>query len=374
MRRSGTSTPTLGPTTKLAFDTAEGTWMNLDVSPDGRQIVFDLLGDIYVMPIGGSDDAGEADRQRAGLRHAAALQPRRQAHRLRQRSRRPLEHLDDGYRREGREADLARAALVRQQPDVVARRRLHLRAPALRQGALARRRRDLDVSLRRARATVCRSPSAMASRKTPASPTFRPTAATSITVTTSRRARPSNTTRTRTARSTRSCGAISSPAASGARSACRADRSRRRSSPDGKSLAYIRRVRLQSHLFLRDLESGRDRQLFSNVDKDLQEAWAIHGLYPQYAWTPDGKSIVIWGEGKIWNVDVASGKGQQVPFVAQVEQTLNDAVRFPQKVHPDEFPVKMLRDVRVSPDGKLVVYSALGHLYVGRCQPASRAD
>ena len=109
-------------------------------------------------------------------------------------------------------------------------------------------------------------------------------------------------------------------------------------SPDGKSLAYIRRVRLQSHLFLRDLASGRDRLLFSNVDKDLQEAWAIHGLYSQFAWTPDGKSILIWGEGKIWNVDVTSGKGQQVPFVAQVEQTLNDAVRFPQKVHPHGVP------------------------------------
>ena len=43
-----------GPTSKLAFDTSEGTWMNLDVSPDGTRIVFDLLGDIYTMPIGGS--------------------------------------------------------------------------------------------------------------------------------------------------------------------------------------------------------------------------------------------------------------------------------------------------------------------------------
>jgi imidazolonepropionase-like amidohydrolase len=135
-------------------------------------------------------------------------------------------------------------------------------------------------------------------------------------------------------------------------------------SPDGRTLAYIRRVRLQSFLYLRDLESGRDRQLFGNVDKDLQEAWAIHGLYPQYAWTPDGKSILIWGEGKIWRVDVSSGKGEQVPFHARVEQTLNDAVRFPRKIHTERFPVKMLRDVRVSPDGKLVVYSALGHLYV----------
>ena len=41
-------------TTEQAIDTTEGTWVNLDVSPDGKQIVFDLLGDLYVMPIGGS--------------------------------------------------------------------------------------------------------------------------------------------------------------------------------------------------------------------------------------------------------------------------------------------------------------------------------
>ena len=85
-------------------------------------------------------------------------------------------------------------------------------------------------------------------------------------------------------------------------------------SPDGKTLAYVRRVRLKSYLYLRDLETGRDRELFGNVDKDLQEAWAIHGLYPQYAWMPDGKAIVIWGEGKIWRVDAATGKGQPIPF------------------------------------------------------------
>ena len=52
-------TQSLGPSKPLDFETAEGTWMNVDVSPDGRQIVFDLLGDLYVMPVGGQ-------RQRAG--------------------------------------------------------------------------------------------------------------------------------------------------------------------------------------------------------------------------------------------------------------------------------------------------------------------
>ena len=46
-----------GPVTKLAFDTNEGTWMNVDVSPDGRRIVFDLLGDISTMPLDGSGSA-----------------------------------------------------------------------------------------------------------------------------------------------------------------------------------------------------------------------------------------------------------------------------------------------------------------------------
>ena len=145
-------------------------------------------------------------------------------------------------------------------------------------------------------------------------------------------------------------------------------------SPDGKTLAYVRRVRLQSFLYVRDLESGRDRQLFGNIDKDLQEAWAIHGLYPQYAWTPDGKSIVIWGEGKIWRVDVASGKGQPIPFQARVEQTLNARVR----VRRTPCTRMSSRSAccatsRVSPDGQLVVYSALGHLYV-RALPDRRAD
>ncbi len=42
-----------GPTALVEFDTDEGTWMSCDVSPDGRTLVFDLLGDIYKMPVAG---------------------------------------------------------------------------------------------------------------------------------------------------------------------------------------------------------------------------------------------------------------------------------------------------------------------------------
>src|SRR5687768_2781139 len=40
-------------TRKVAIATDEGTWMNVDVSPDGTRVAFDMLGDIYVMPVTG---------------------------------------------------------------------------------------------------------------------------------------------------------------------------------------------------------------------------------------------------------------------------------------------------------------------------------
>ena len=39
----------------LEFETDEGTWISLDVVPDGKTIVFELLGDVYRLPIGGGD-------------------------------------------------------------------------------------------------------------------------------------------------------------------------------------------------------------------------------------------------------------------------------------------------------------------------------
>src|SRR5690606_34735787 len=65
-------------------------------------------------------------------------------------------------------------------------------------------------------------------------------------------------------------------------------------SPDGKTMAYVRRIDTRSVLVLHDMESGRDRELWDGLDHDQQEAWAIFGTYPGYDWTPDGSRIVIW--------------------------------------------------------------------------------
>ena len=43
----------LKPERQVKFNTKEGTWMSVDISPDGSTIAFDLMGDIYTMPITG---------------------------------------------------------------------------------------------------------------------------------------------------------------------------------------------------------------------------------------------------------------------------------------------------------------------------------
>jgi imidazolonepropionase-like amidohydrolase/Tol biopolymer transport system component len=353
----------LGPVSKLTFETSEGTWMNVDVSPDGGRIVFDLLGDLYLMPIAG----GTPTRLTSGP--AFDMQPR---------------FSPDGSRivyctdRDGLWNIWTIDTAGKDAKQVSRERRWFVNSPTWSPDGtyiFARRHFVKERSLGAGEIWMYHASGASDGlqvtertgwQKDNGEPDVSPDGRFLYY---SKDVTPGQTFEynkdpngiiyaimRRDLATGRERRAVSVQGGSVAPQV----------SPDGKTLAYVRRVRLKSFLYLRDLESGRDRELFGHVDKDLQEAWAIHGLYPQYSWTPDGRAIVIWGEGKFWKVDVATGKSLVLPFAVNAEHTINEAVRFPQKVHPEEFPVRMLRDVRVSPDGKMVVYSALGKLYTRR--------
>ena len=134
-------------------------------------------------------------------------------------------------------------------------------------------------------------------------------------------------------------------------------------SPDGKTLAFVRRIRLKSVLMTQDLATGKETEIYDGLSRDAQETWAIHGLYPNFDWTPDGKNIVISAKGKIWKVDMSNKQVTNIPFKATVKQTITDAVNFQQTVSSENFDVKMLQFVTVAPDKKSVIYQALGKLY-----------
>ncbi|GAA4087889.1 amidohydrolase family protein [Mucilaginibacter panaciglaebae] len=134
-------------------------------------------------------------------------------------------------------------------------------------------------------------------------------------------------------------------------------------SPDGKLLAFVKRVRLKSVLYLHNLDTGEEWPIYDDLSHDQQETWAIFGVYPNFSWTPDGRNIVFYAKGKIWNLDITSLQAVQIPFEVSSQQTITDALHFPQRVFQEEFTARMIRQVTTSPDGKKIAFNAAGYVY-----------
>ena len=356
--------PTGGSPTPLAFDTTEGTWMNVDVSPDGRQIVFDLLGDLYMMPIDGIGAAGHAHHERSGVRHAAALQPRRQAHRV-QRAIATASGTSGRSNTGGKDAKQisSEKPLVREQPDLVAGRRIHLRAPALRQGALARRRRDLDVP----RSAARRRPAghrAHGWQKDTGEPDVSPDGRLPLLQqgrhpgqTFEYNKDPNGTIYAIMRRDLR-------PAASAARSACRADRSRRRCRPTARRSPRPPR---QTARAVSTCATSRAGAIASSSATSTRICRRLGDPRRCTRSTRGRPTAVDRDLGR--REDLARGRRQrkgQPDSVHRDGSSRRSTTRcdFRRRFTPDEFPVRMLRDVRVSPDGT--------HGRLQRARPALR--
>lgn len=145
-------------------------------------------------------------------------------------------------------------------------------------------------------------------------------------------------------------------------------------SPDGKSLAWIRRVRGKTTLMLRTLADGADAVLDDGLDRDLQETWAIHGVYPHLAFLPDSSGLVYWAAGKIWRLDLraalaaqAAGKPvprTEIPFHVQDRRRVHEALRTPVALGTGHFDVRAVRWAAEAPDGSAIVFEALGQLWL----------
>ncbi len=350
-----------GPGRDVAIDTRRGTWMSLDVSPDGREIAFDLLGDLYVIPIEG----GEARAISTG--HAWDMQPR---------------YSPDGQeiaftsdrgggdnvwtvRRDGsapRQITKETFRLLNQAdwtPDgnfIVARKHF-TSSRSLGAG-------EMWLYHRQGGGAGVQMTKARTKQKDTNEPAFSPDGRYLYF---SDDATPGDTFQYSKdvngqiyviQRLDRQTGEIET-LVSGPGGAIRPT-----PSPDGKSLAFIRRVRYKSTLMLMDLTSGRITPLTDILDRDMQETWAVHGVYPGMSWTPDNKSIVFWAKGGIHRVDVASKSISEIPFHVTGTRLVQDAVRQQKEVAPASFKTKMTRFAQKSPDGSRIVYEALGNIWI----------
>ncbi len=135
-------------------------------------------------------------------------------------------------------------------------------------------------------------------------------------------------------------------------------------SPDGQWLVYASRHDGETGLRLRNLRTGDERWLHHPVQRDDQESRFTRDLYPGSSFTPDSRSLVTTWGGQIWRVDLATGAASRIPFRATVRLALGPAVRFPGRVDTGAVQVKQIRDATLSPDGTRLVFSALDKLYV----------
>jgi imidazolonepropionase-like amidohydrolase/Tol biopolymer transport system component len=349
-----------GPTSSVAIDVDEGTWMSVDLAPDGSEIVFDLLGDIYTIPAGG----GAAKALTSGW--AWDMQPR---------------FSPDGQwiaftsdrdggdnlwimRRDGSEPRqvsketfrLVNSPAWTPDGEWIAGRKHFTAERSLGSGEIWLWHRSGGEGLR-----LTDKPN---DQKDVGEPAFSPDGrylyysldATPGSV--FEYDKDSNAGIYAIQRLDRETGE-SVRLVGGPGGAIRPT-----PSPDGRSLAYVKRVRFQSTLFVQDLASGHERAVYDQLDRDLQETWAIHGVYPAFAWSRDGRELVFWAGGKIRRLAIDTGTVTDVPFRVSDSRSVTAALRFPVEVAPQHFPIKLARWVETSPDGSQVLFQALGKLWV----------
>jgi Tol biopolymer transport system component len=349
-------------TRKVQLSVDEGSWMNVDVAPDGRTIAFDLLGDIYTMPIEG----GTPTRIAEGLafEHQPRFSP--DGRRIAFVSDRAggdniwLMNRDGSDKRQISKEDFRLLNQPSWSPDgqfLVAKKHFttgrslgtgevwmyHVSGGAgvpLVKKPNEKHQKELGEPI-----FAPDGKSVYYTRNVTPGPIFE-------------YAQDSNTDLFHIENYSLEDGEIST-AASGPGGAVRPT-----PSPDGKRLAFVRREGTQSKLYVKDLASGVEQKIYDALDQDVQETWAVTGVYPNMAWTPDSRDIVFWAGGKLRRVSGDGGEARIIPFSINDDRVIVDATHPTVEVAPDSFMTKMPRWAEVSPDGRSVVFETLGKLWV----------
>ncbi|MFT4604634.1 MAG: Tol biopolymer transport system component, partial [Rhodothermales bacterium] len=137
-------------------------------------------------------------------------------------------------------------------------------------------------------------------------------------------------------------------------------------SPDGRYLAYVTRHDARSAIKLLDLETGDERWLVMDVQRDDSQGGGTRDrdVYPGSAFLPDGSTLITSFGGKIWRVSIPEGDVTEIPFSADVSLELGPLAKFDYPVNDSVLTVSQIRGARPSPDGSLLVYAALDRLWI----------
>ncbi|MFN8583242.1 MAG: hypothetical protein U0163_19975 [Gemmatimonadaceae bacterium] len=351
----------LVPTRRLHFTANEGTWMSLDVSPDGRTIVFDLLGDLYTLPVAG----GAATRITSGT--AFDGQPRYSP------DGRSIAYVSDHSGADNvwvADADGRNArAITRDErrtfvspewtPDgefiVVSRSIEDVNRPQDYQLFMYHRSgkgAGVQLTGRTAAASAGDStaprPRALFGTAFGSDPRYAwVSAAATKAYAESQIALLDRASGRLYLRTQEITGAM-----------------RPTPSPDGKWLVYGTRRDGVTGLKLVELSSGDERWLVPAVDRDDQEGSSTRDMLPGASFTPDSRALIASHHGKLWRVEVPDGRATEIPFTADVDVGLGALSRFDYPTPDSVVAARRIEQPSRSPTARQRAFSALARIWV----------
>ena len=339
----------LEPGRTFSYEATQGTWISLDVSPDGSTIVFDLLGDLYTVPIGG----GSATRLTSGM--AYDVQPRYSPDGA------SLAFVSD---RSGREQVWTLELASGDTTQLTSGRGSDVLSPEWTPDG------DYLVVPKSGRESsglwLVHADGGSGVRMHEADGTYMtgPAFASDgrylwFAQRQGRHQYNNELPTYQVMRYDRELGIaqrMSNRVGSGFRPAV---------SPDGRWLTYGTRTDGDTGLRIRDLVTGDERWLAYPIQRDEQESVAPMDVLPGYAFTPDSREVVLSYGGELWRVAV-DGSGQtRIDFEASVELDLGPRLAFEFEVEADPtFMARQIRGAVPSPDGSQLAFTALGDLWV----------
>lgn len=135
-------------------------------------------------------------------------------------------------------------------------------------------------------------------------------------------------------------------------------------SSDGKWLVYGTRHDEHTGLMKRDLTTGDESWLAYPVQHDDQESRASRDVLPGMSFTPDNKHVVASYGGKIWKLPIEGGDAVEIPFNVSSTIELGPELDFDYPIEDTpQFEITQIRDAVPSPDGNKIAFTALNEIY-----------